>query len=45
MHYTNGDYYIGYFLNNIKEGEGEFFENGNSIGIKQVWKEGKLCLN
>ena len=42
MYYTNGDYYIGYFLNNIKEGEGEFFENDNPIGNKQIWKEGKL---
>ena len=42
MHYTNGDYYIGFFLNNKKEGEGEFFENNNPNGIKQIWKEGKL---
>ena len=42
MYYTNGDYYIGYFLNNIKEGEGYFYKNDNPNKIKQVWKEGKL---
>jgi len=42
MYYTNGDYYNGYFWNNIKEGEGQFFENDNPIGVKQIWREGKL---
>ena len=42
MYYTNGDYYSGFFINNIKEGEGMLFSKNNPQGIHQTWKNGIL---
>lgn len=42
MYYTNGDYYVGYFLNNIKEGEGILYNKEFPNGINQIWKDGNF---
>ena len=42
IYYTNGEIYIGNFLNNKKEGEGVFYKDEFARGEKQYWRDGKL---
>ena len=35
--YLNGEYYLGYFKNNLKNGKGKLFNKFNSIKLESEW--------
>ena len=37
--YINGEYYLGYFKNNLKNGKGKLFNKFNSIKLESEWKD------